>query len=104
MGLAITGDKLPATPRRRDWGLIWDLADDPLAAAMRAGPAAWPTMPTQALVATRALLHECADQRTLDAHLDVERDTQSAMGSHARLHRRRQLPSCKNARPSFTGR
>ena len=36
-------------------------------------------MPTQALVATRALLRD-ASQRSLSAHLDVERDTQSQLG------------------------
>ena len=38
------------------------------------------TMPTTALVATRALL-QSASTRSLSAHLDVERDTQSAMGA-----------------------
>jgi enoyl-CoA hydratase/carnithine racemase len=36
-------------------------------------------MPTQALVATRHLLRD-AGTRSLDAHLNVERDTQSALG------------------------
>jgi 2-(1,2-epoxy-1,2-dihydrophenyl)acetyl-CoA isomerase len=36
-------------------------------------------MPTQALVATRSLLRE-AGQRSLNQQLDVERDTQSALG------------------------
>jgi 2-(1,2-epoxy-1,2-dihydrophenyl)acetyl-CoA isomerase len=78
MGLALTGDKLSAT-QACDWGLIWDLADDPLAAAT-AMAQRLATMPTQALVATRALLHG-AQTRSLDDHLGVERDTQSAMGA-----------------------
>jgi 2-(1,2-epoxy-1,2-dihydrophenyl)acetyl-CoA isomerase len=78
MGLALTGDKLSAT-QARDWGMIWDIADDPLEAAMAlAGRLA--TMPTKALVATRQLLRS-AGTHTLDAHLDVERDTQSSMGA-----------------------
>jgi 2-(1,2-epoxy-1,2-dihydrophenyl)acetyl-CoA isomerase len=36
-------------------------------------------MPTQALIATRALLRE-AGNRNLNQQLDVERDTQSALG------------------------
>jgi 2-(1,2-epoxy-1,2-dihydrophenyl)acetyl-CoA isomerase len=36
-------------------------------------------MPTKALVATRHLLRD-AGTRSLDAHLNVERDTQSALG------------------------
>ena len=63
MGLALTGDKLPAA-QARDWGLIWDLADDPLAAAT-AMAQRLAAMPTQALVATRALL-QGAKTRTLD--------------------------------------
>jgi 2-(1,2-epoxy-1,2-dihydrophenyl)acetyl-CoA isomerase len=37
-------------------------------------------MPTTALVATRALM-QSATTRSLTAHLDAERDTQSVMGS-----------------------
>ena len=77
LALAMTGDKLPAQ-QAKDWGMIWDVQDDPLAAALAlAGKLA--TMPTQALVATRALLRD-ASTRTLSQHLDVERDTQSALG------------------------
>lgn len=78
MGLALTGDKLPAT-QARDWGLIWDVADDPLAAAITLAQRL-AAMPTQALVATRALLHG-AQTRSLEDHLPVERDTQSALGA-----------------------
>ena len=78
MGLALTGDKLPAT-QARDWGLIWDVADDPLAAAITLAQRL-AEMPTRALVATRALLHG-AQTRSLEDHLPVERDTQSAMGA-----------------------
>jgi len=52
--------------------------DDPLAAAL-AMAEKLATMPTQALVATRALLRD-AGKRTLNEQLDVERDTQSALG------------------------
>ena len=78
MGLAFTGDKLAAT-QARDWGLIWDVADDPLAAAITLAQRL-AEMPTRALVATRALLHG-AQTRSLEDHLPVERDTQSAMGA-----------------------
>jgi 2-(1,2-epoxy-1,2-dihydrophenyl)acetyl-CoA isomerase len=77
MALAMTGDKLPA-PQAKDWGLIWDVADDPLAAAMVMAERL-AVMPTRALVATRALLRDAAT-RTLDEQLDAERDTQSALG------------------------
>ena len=78
MGLALTGDKLSAT-QARDWGMIWDVADDPLAAAI-AMAQRLAVMPTQALVATRALLRG-ANTTTLEQQLVIERDTQSAMGA-----------------------
>lgn len=77
MALAMTGDKLPAA-QAKEWGMIWDVQDDPLAAAL-AMAEKLATMPTQALVATRALLRD-ASTRTLTEQLDVERDTQSALG------------------------
>jgi 2-(1,2-epoxy-1,2-dihydrophenyl)acetyl-CoA isomerase len=77
MALAMTGDKLPAQ-LAKDWGMIWDVADDPLAAALTMADKL-AVMPTQALVATRALLRD-AGRRSLDEQLDVERDTQSALG------------------------
>jgi 2-(1,2-epoxy-1,2-dihydrophenyl)acetyl-CoA isomerase len=77
MALAMTGDKLSAE-KALEWGLIWAVADDclhdALALAKRLA-----VMPTKALVATRKLLREGAT-RTLDQQLDVERDTQSALG------------------------
>ena len=77
MALAMTGDKLPAQ-QAREWGLIWDVADDCVAAALTLG-ARLAQMPTKALVATRHLLRDGAT-RTLDQQLDAERDAQSAMG------------------------
>ncbi|MCB2016047.1 MAG: 2-(1,2-epoxy-1,2-dihydrophenyl)acetyl-CoA isomerase [Hydrogenophaga sp.] len=77
MALAMTGDKLPAA-QAKEWGMIWDVAEDPLAAAM-AMAERLAAMPTKALVATRALLRD-ASTRTLDEQLDAERDTQSALG------------------------
>ena len=77
MALAMTGDKLPAA-QAREWGMIWDVADDPLAAALVMAEKL-AVMPTQALVATRQLLRD-ASTRTLQQQLDAERDTQSALG------------------------
>ncbi len=78
MALAMTGDKLPAA-QAREWGMIWDVQDDPLAAALAMGDKL-AVMPTKALVATRALLRD-AGTHTLNQQLDVERDTQSALGA-----------------------
>lgn len=77
MALAMTGDKLGAE-QAQQWGLVWQVEADCLAAAW-AMAERLAAMPTQALVATRALLRD-ASQRTLSAHLDVERDTQSQLG------------------------
>lgn len=78
MALAMTGDKLPAQ-QAKEWGMIWDVQDDPLAAAL-AMAEKLAVMPTKALIATRTLLRE-AGTRTLSQQLDVERDTQSALGA-----------------------
>jgi 2-(1,2-epoxy-1,2-dihydrophenyl)acetyl-CoA isomerase len=77
MALAMTGDKLPAA-QAKEWGMIWDVQDDPLAAALALAERL-AVMPTKALVATRALLRDAAT-RTLNQQLDTERDTQSALG------------------------
>ncbi len=77
LALALTGDKLMA-PQAKEWGLIWDVADDCLAASL-AMAQRLAFMPTQALVATRQLLRE-ACSRPLNQQLDAERDAQSAMG------------------------
>jgi 2-(1,2-epoxy-1,2-dihydrophenyl)acetyl-CoA isomerase len=77
MALTLTGDKLPAA-QAKEWGLIWDVADDSVAAAL-AMAERLAAMPTKALVASRALL-QGATTRSLSAQLDLERDTQSAMG------------------------
>ncbi|MEY3793626.1 MAG: hypothetical protein RLZZ521_954 [Pseudomonadota bacterium] len=77
MALAMTGDKLSAD-KAKEWGLIWDVAEDSLAAALALAERL-AVMPTKALVATRQLLRD-AGTRTFTQHLDVERDTQSAMG------------------------
>jgi 2-(1,2-epoxy-1,2-dihydrophenyl)acetyl-CoA isomerase len=77
MALAMTGDKL-AAQQAKDWGVIWDVAEDPVAAALALADKL-AALPTKALVATRQLL-QSAGTCSLSQHLDVERDTQSALG------------------------
>jgi len=77
MALAMTGDKLPAA-QAKEWGMIWDVAEDCVSASMDMATRL-AAMPTLALVATRGLLRE-AGARSLNQQLDVERDTQSALG------------------------
>ena len=77
MALAMMGEKLTAD-KALEWGLIWQVAEDPVAAALALAEKL-ALMPTRALVATRHLLRD-AGTRSLDAHLNTERDTQSALG------------------------
>jgi 2-(1,2-epoxy-1,2-dihydrophenyl)acetyl-CoA isomerase len=77
MALAMTGDKLGAA-QAKEWGLIWDVADDAVAAALAMADKL-AVMPTKALVATRHLLRD-AGTRSFTQHLDAERDAQSALG------------------------
>ena len=77
MALAMTGDKLSAD-KAKEWGLIWDVAEDSVAAALALAERL-AVMPTKALVATRQLFRD-AGTRSFTQHLDTERDTQSAMG------------------------
>lgn len=77
MALAMTGDKLSAD-KAKEWGLIWDVAEDSVAAALALAERL-AVMPTKALVSTRQLLRD-AGTLSFTQHLDVERDTQSAMG------------------------
>ena len=80
MGCAMLGDKLSARDAK-EWGMIWDVApegqDCVEAAVKQAHRLA--VLPTQALVQTRKLLRAAASN-DLDRQLDMERDTQSALG------------------------
>jgi 2-(1,2-epoxy-1,2-dihydrophenyl)acetyl-CoA isomerase len=80
MGCAMLGDKVAAKDAR-EWGMIWDVApegEDCVAAAMKLAERL-AAMPTAALVQTRKLLRAAASNE-LDRQLDLERDTQSALG------------------------
>ena len=80
LGCAMLGDKLSARDAKEQ-GLIWDVAaegEDCVDAAMKVAQRL-AVLPTKALVATRQLLRAAAS-RDLDAQLDAERDTQSALG------------------------
>ncbi|MGZ5193916.1 MAG: enoyl-CoA hydratase-related protein, partial [Ramlibacter sp.] len=80
LGCAMLGDKLGAKDAKEQ-GMIWDVAaegEDCVEAAMKLAQRL-AVLPTKALVATRHLLRGAAS-RDLDAQLDAERDTQSALG------------------------
>jgi 2-(1,2-epoxy-1,2-dihydrophenyl)acetyl-CoA isomerase len=80
MGCAMLGDKVSAQDAK-EWGMIWDVApegQDCVDAAMKLAERL-AAMPTAALVQTRKLLRAAASTE-LDQQLDLERDTQSALG------------------------
>ncbi len=77
LALAMTGDTLMAQ-QAKDWGLIWGVEEDCLGASL-AMAQKLALMPTAALVATRHLLRD-ASTRSLDQHLNIERDIQSMLG------------------------
>jgi 2-(1,2-epoxy-1,2-dihydrophenyl)acetyl-CoA isomerase len=80
LGCAMLGDKLSAA-EAKEQGMIWDVAaqgEDCVEAAMKLAQRL-AAMPTRALVETRRLLRAAASN-DLDAQLDAERATQSALG------------------------
>jgi 2-(1,2-epoxy-1,2-dihydrophenyl)acetyl-CoA isomerase len=80
MGSAMLGDKLSAKDAKEQ-GMIWDVAaegEDCVEAALKLAQRL-ALMPTRALVETRKLLRAAASNE-LDAQLDLERNTQSALG------------------------
>jgi 2-(1,2-epoxy-1,2-dihydrophenyl)acetyl-CoA isomerase len=80
LGCAMLGDKLSAKDAKEQ-GMIWEVAaegEDCVEAAMKLAHRL-AAMPTRALVETRRLLRAAASSE-LDAQLDAERDTQSALG------------------------
>ncbi|MCD6078306.1 MAG: Unsaturated acyl-CoA hydratase [Ramlibacter sp.] len=80
MGCAMLGDKVSAQDAK-EWGMIWDVAaegQDAVDAALKLAERL-AAMPTTALAQTRKLLRAAASN-DLDAQLDLERDTQSALG------------------------
>lgn len=80
MGCAMLGDKLTAADAKEQ-GMIWDVAaqgEDCVEAALKLAQRL-AELPTRALVETRKLLRAAASNE-LDAQLDLERDTQSALG------------------------
>ena len=80
LGCALLGDKLSASDAKEQ-GMIWDVApdgEDCVEAAMKLAQRL-AELPTKALVETRKLLRAAASN-DLDRQLDLERDTQSALG------------------------
>ena len=80
LGAAMLGDKMSARDAKEQ-GMIWEVAgegEDCVQAAMKLARRL-ADMPTKALIATRQVLRAAASN-DLDKQLDLERDTQSALG------------------------
>jgi 2-(1,2-epoxy-1,2-dihydrophenyl)acetyl-CoA isomerase len=82
LGLALTGDPLPAE-QAAAWGMIWKCVDDDkFAGEVDALAAKFAKGPTRGLAATKALIR-AAWSRTLADQLDVERDMMRELGYSA---------------------
>ncbi len=82
LGLALTGQKLPAT-QAAEWGLIWQaVPDDALAAQVDALARQLAQMPTRALVRTRQLMQAGA-ANTLAQQLTLEGEAMRELGRSA---------------------
>jgi len=79
LGLALTGDPLPAETAQ-EWGLIWKCVDDDrLADEANALVAKFASAPTKGLAETKKLIR-AAFARSLDEQLDLERDRMRELG------------------------
>ncbi|WDI30677.1 2-(1,2-epoxy-1,2-dihydrophenyl)acetyl-CoA isomerase PaaG [Hyphococcus flavus] len=79
LGLALTGDPLPAETAA-DWGLIWKcIEDESLATETDALVKKFASAPTRGLAETKKLIRT-AFMRRLDEQLDLERDKMRELG------------------------
>ena len=102
LGLTLLGDKLPAE-QAAEWGMIWKCVDDeqlmPEAEAMARHFA---SAPTKGLAAIKRALNASADH-TLEAQLNVERDTQRELG-HSDDYREGVRAFMEKRKPEFKGK
>lgn len=102
MGLAMLGDKLPAEDAERI-GLIWKCVDDDkLMDEARALAKQLAAAPTKGLAAIKRNIH-ASSGNSLDQQLDLERDTQRALG-HTHDYREGVTAFMQKRAPKFEGR
>jgi 2-(1,2-epoxy-1,2-dihydrophenyl)acetyl-CoA isomerase len=79
MGLALTGEPLPAE-KAEEWGLIWKCVDDEsLGSAVDALAAKLASLPPLGLAAIKAIIRSTWS-RTLDEELQLQRDEMRRLG------------------------
>lgn len=79
LGMALLAERITAQ-QAADWGLIWSCVDDDaLTTTVEAAAAALAALPERALAMTKKLIRAGGDL-TLEQQLDLERDTQRALG------------------------
>lgn len=102
LGLALTGEPLPAE-KAESWGMIWRCVDDDaLGAEASALAARFASGPTRGLAAIKRLIRQ-ASLKSLEDELGIERDAMSELGASADY--REGVAAFVGKRPAvFTGR
>jgi len=102
LGLALTGEPLPAE-KAADWGLIWKaVEDDQLDAEVDALAARFAAGPTKGLARIKKMIRESWSQ-DLDSELDRQRDAMRELG-FSDDYREGVAAFMEKRAPKFTGK